>query len=320
MISGVRSKARASVLWLAVLLLLMVLSGCGRGEERTLLPGQAKKPGSPYPMTLTDSYDRKVTLQKEPARIISLVPSHTEILFSIGVDSKIVGVTNFCDYPAEAKAKEKVGGFSNPSVEKIVALKPDLVFAGDLHKNIVEQIEKLGIPVLALSARSVKAVPDLIALIGRAAGAEQKAAQVAEDISSRIDAVTLKTNAIEDKQKPAVYYELWHDPPTSVGPGSFLHDLIELAGGKSIAADTKSAYPKMSAEVIIQRNPDIILYAHSKQRAEQIAQRPGFKDVSAVKSGRVILFDDENIFMRAGPRIADALEQMARVMHPSIFK
>jgi iron complex transport system substrate-binding protein len=252
----------------------------------------------------------------QPQRIISLQPSHTEIVFAVGAGNKLVGVTSFCDFPAEARQKEKVGGFSDPSVEKIMALRPDLVIAGSSHKAAVEQLEKLGIPVIAMEAKTLSDIPVLVQKIAVACGEEGRGKELASSITARVDAVRKKTGGLTEKEKPVVFYELWHNPLTSVGPGSFLNDLITLAGGTNLAADAKSAYPAVAAEAVVKRNPDVILYAHKGQRTEDVASRPGWAQVNAVKNSRIIFFDDENIFMRAGPRIADALELLARTLRP----
>ncbi len=311
LISSARSKNNTlSLRSLLVLLLVLLVSGCGR-------PAVTE---AEQPFVVEDSYGRTLSLAKPPERIISLVPSHTEILFALGLGSRVIGVTDFCDYPEEAKQKQSVGGYANPSIEKIVSMKPDLVLAGEQHKSEVEQLEQLGINVVAYTVTSVREVPELIVKVGQATLVERAARELADEIISRIERVQSKTRDIPEEQRPLVYYEVWNDPVLSVGPGSFIDDLITLAGGRNLAFDATSAYPVLSLELIVKRDPDVILYAHGQQREIEIAERPGFGVVKAVATGRIIHFEDENIFVRSGPRIALALEQMAEVLHPDLFR
>lgn len=315
-------RVRRLLVALAVLALITSLTACGIPAR----PGSAPQPASkPAPQvtptnTLTDSFGRSVTVVAKPARIVSLAPSHTEVLFALGLGEQVVGVTKYCDYPAEAKQKTQVGGYSDPSVEKIVSLKPDLVLADSLHKTIVEQLESLKVPVLAIEAKTVDAIPGLIETIGRASGREEEGRALAATLRRDMDAITVKTRALGEKSRPRVYYELWHDPLMSVGPGSYLDDLIALAGGANIMADARSAYPLANAEAILKADPQVIIYCHGQQKKEDIARRPGWGKLDAVKGGRIVLFPDENIFMRSGPRIAEALKSLALILHPELFK
>lgn len=311
-------RVRQAVIFAAVLAVLATLAAALSGCGTSLKPAVTASEG--FPVTVVDSYGRNVTIPRRPERIVSLAPSHTEVLFALGLGPRVCGVTKYCDYPAEAREKPDVGGFANPSVERILELKPDLVVATEAQKTLVGQLESLGMPVIAVAAKTVGEVPDLISTIGRAAGVDSRAATLTADLKARIEKVTSGTKTILEKDRTRVYYELWFDPITSVGPGSFLHDLIGLAGGINIMGDAKSAYPTASQEIIIQRNPQVILYAHGRQRTDQISWRPGWTTISAVKAGRIISFPDENIFMRAGPRIVDALEELARILDPAAFR
>ncbi|MDP2859009.1 MAG: cobalamin-binding protein [Bacillota bacterium] len=333
-----RLLVAVAVMALAILTLTTVFRGCGPAGKPEAAPPEAPKlatpeapkaapPGTPKTApqvppsnTMTDSFGRNVTIVAKPERIVSLVPSHTEVLFALGLAQQIVGVTKYCDYPAEAKQKTQVGGYSDPSVEKIVALKPDLVLADSMHKTIVEQLESLKIPVLAIEAKTIGAIPDLIEITGKASGRAEQGRALAESLRRETDSVAARTRALDEKGRPRVYYELWHDPLMSVGPGSFLHDLIALAGGTNVMAGAKSAYPVASVEVILKTDPQVIIYCHGQQKKEDIASRPGWGKLTAVKNGKIVLFADENIFMRSGPRIAQALKELAQILHPELFK
>jgi len=325
-----RLLAVLAVMALAILTLITVFRGCGPVGKPEAAPPEAPKTASPAAPktapqvspsnTMTDSFGRSVTISAKPERIVSLAPSHTEVLFALGLNQQVVGVTKYCDYPAEAKQKTQVGGYSDPSVEKIVALKPDLVLADSMHKTIVEQLESLKIPVLAIEAKTIGAIPDLIEITGKASGRAEEGRALATSLRREMESIATRTRGLDEKGRPRIYYELWHDPLMSVGPGSYLHDLIVLAGGTNIMAGAKSAYPLASVEVILKADPQVIIYCHGQQKKEDIAKRPGWGKLTAVKNGRIVLFPDENIFMRSGPRIAQALKDLAQILHPDLFK
>jgi len=299
-----------------ILLLALLCAGCGD------LPKEAAL-GADFPITVTDDVGREVTVTASPGRIISLAPSNTEILFALGLGPKIVGVTDFCNYPVEALAKERVGGFANPSLEKIVFLEPDLVVAADLHRELVLQLDNLKIPVVVLNAHSVEEVLNDIVLVGRVTGLEKEAERLAGELRARVEAVTERTSKIAPSKRPRVYYEVWHEPLCTAGPGTFIDDLIGLAGGINVAADAPVPWPQYNTEVIVQKNPEVMLHSYGHgaaalQTLEEIARRPGWSNVSCVKSGRVYAIDAD-LINRAGPRLVDALEAVARVLHPEVF-
>lgn len=312
-------------------MIIGIISGCGvskngqsKPQDSSYAPqdtaGQQK--GAVYPLKLKDQMDREVTLEKEPERIVSLAPSNTEILFSLGLGDKVVGVTNYCDYPEEAKAKEKIGGFANPNIEKIISLKPDLVVATDMHQKPVEQLEKLNIPVVVLAPKNISDVLESIEMIGEATGKTDESQKLVETLSQRIKTVEDKVAGIPQEKRPKVYYEVWPEPFTTAGPGTFVNDIIEKAGGQNIAGDAQKAYPEYSQEMIISKNPDIIIFSHhgsSKQTVEDILKRSGWESIKAMKDKKVY-YVDENIVQRATPRLIDGLEQFASIIHPELFK
>ncbi|TYP56791.1 ABC transporter substrate-binding protein [Thermosediminibacter litoriperuensis] len=275
-----------------------------------------------YPINVKDQMGREIVIEKEPDRIVSLAPSNTEILFALGLGDKVVGVTNYCDYPEEAKKKEKIGGFADPNMEKLISLKPDLVLATIMHEKPVRKLEELKIPVIVLNPQSIDDVFSTIELIGRATNKNQQAEELISTLKNRIKAVEDRVSTIPADKRPQVFYELWPSPLTTAGPGTFVHDLIEKAGGRNIAADAGKAYPEYSQEMVIDKNPDIIIFSHhysSNQSKEDIINRPGWKNIKAIKEGRVF-YVDENIVQRPTPRLVDGLEQFAKIIHPEIFK
>ncbi len=317
-----RNPLRGIAATAAALMLLLAAGGCSavkhppQAQERQL-PAEAR-----YPFTVTDDLNRKVTVTAKPERIVSLAPSNTEIMFAVGLGSRIVAVDNYSDYPAEAAKLTKIGGFSTPSVEKIAALKPDLVVGTDMHQKLLDQFDRLKIPVVLFSARSVEGVMADIRLLGEVTSAQDQAGQVVEGIARTLTEVQTKLGNLPDEARPLTYYELYSDPLMSVGPKTLIHQIITLAGGKNIVQDADTDYPKISAEVILKRNPQVIIFplfhGTNALTAEQIRARPGWGGVKAIKEGRVLSVD-ANLISRPGPRVAQAVEELARIIHPEKF-
>ena len=296
-------KSIALIFMLSILGLSFVLAGC-----------------SPYPQ---GDGGQPVTVKPVPQRIISLAPSHTETLFALGLGDKVVGVTDFCDYPAEALGKEKVGGFADPNLEKIISLKPDLVIANNLHEQIAAELGRVGIAVVVSNPRNVAEILDSIKVIGQATGTEAAAEALIKNINQDVSAVTEKVKALDPSSKPVVYYEVWHEPLMTVGPGTVMDDLINLAGGINIGADADKEYPEYSEEVLIQKNPQVMIhsYAHGTAEADNsatIRTRRGWENLACIRNSRIYLVDP-NLATRPGPRIAEGLWLFARAIHPELF-
>jgi len=271
--------------------------------------------------TVVDDYGRTVTLEAIPERIVSIAPSPTEILFAIGAGPQIVGVDNYSDYPEAARTLPQVGDYTL-NIETIISLQPDLIVGGDLVPLAqLEQLESQGIPYVLLADRTLEDVLKTIRLAGVITGHIEKADEVADSLSDRIDAVKAKTLA-PDVVKPKVYIEydefmgLW-----TYGPGSFGDDLIIAAGGINIAHNTSSEYPMVESEFVIAQNPDIIVYTTgpwSTLSEETYINRPGWDTITAVVNGDIYGMD-ANLLSRYGPRIVDCLEQLAEIVHPELF-
>ncbi len=276
---------------------------------------------APFPMTITDMAGREVTIEAEPQAIVSLAPSNTEILFALGLGDRVVGVTEFCNYPPEAQEKPKVGGFSDVNTEKVVELAPDLILATSLHlSEVVPALEKLGLTVVVIDPPDVPAVLEGIKLVGKITGREEEAKALTAAMRKRIDAVA---KAVEGREKPRVFWELSSDLWTA-GPGSFINDLIERAGGENIAAEAEAPWVQLSSEAIVAADPEVIFLADHPfgESAETVAARPGWSEISAVVNDRIIELSQEEIDItsRPGPRIVDALEMVAKVLHPDAFE
>jgi iron complex transport system substrate-binding protein len=304
-------------------LLLIVLVGC-RGAKTPEAPESASV-AVPKTISVVDDADRIVEIASTPQRLMSLAPSNTEILFALGLGDRVVGVTDSCNYPEEAKIIEQVGSYFKPNIEKIFSLSPDLVLAGTGItglQEIVAKLEELGIPVLILDPSDLEGILTDIQLVGKATGAEREAEALVSEMRARIAVVTEK--AIEVKERPKVFCEIdATDPskPWTTGPGSFMDAMIQLSGGTNVAADAPSPWVQLSTEEIIAKDPEIIILADAKYgvTAESVRERPGWEIITAVKEGAIYDIDDD-LISRPGPRIVDGLETVAKIIHPELFE
>ena len=273
-----------------------------------------------YPLIIRDDAGRTVEMQFEPKRIVSLSPGNTEILFALDLGERVVGVTDHCDYPAEARDKPKVGGFATVNVERVVSLEPDIVFAtGGVQMQLANRLENLGFKTVVLSPRTVEGILRDIELVGRITNANQQASTLVRRLRGRIEFVRSATRTV--LSRPRVYYEIWHSPLMSAGKGTWIDELIELAGGSNIFSDSSDPYPIINSELVIERDPEIIVIKRGYMGGvaeEDIIRRPGWSRISAVKTGRIYEVE-ENILIRPGPRIVDGLEALARLIHPQFF-
>jgi iron complex transport system substrate-binding protein len=280
-------------------------------------------------VTLVDRMGNMVTLTSAPERIVSLAPSNTEILFAIGAGDSIVGVTDYCNYPynftewIEAGNITSVGNYADPSVEPIVALNPDLVLASTQSLETAENLQALGYNVLVIEANTLDVVLQDILLVGRATDRNAEASAVVSEMRARINAVS--TKAADATTTPTVYHEVWNEPLMSVGPDTFIDELITLAGGENIFNDATTSWPMISSEAVIEKNPDVMFFpdmymgrADFYETIESVENRPGWDTITAVQNGALYEINAD-IISRSGPRLADALELIAKMVHPEIF-
>ena len=276
------------------------------------------------PGNIVDGLGRSVAIEKIPQRIISLSPSNTEILFALGLDDKVVGVTEYCNYPQAAATKPKVGGFSTVDIEKVVSLEPDLVLATNIHsKTVIPALEKLGLTVVALKPTSLPEVLDSITVVGKITGQNKQATKLVSDLRSRIEAITDKTQTLSSNQNPRVFYVTWHDPLMTAGMGTLADDVIANAGGQNIASDI-SGDKTIDLETVIYRDPQVIVASVGMGTGEDlpwqyVQTEPRLKNTQALLNDRIYKIDGDLIH-RPGPRIVEALEQMAFFIHPELFK
>jgi iron complex transport system substrate-binding protein len=308
---------KSLVLRALLALLIIALVGC-TGAETPEVSEVAK------PISVVDDAGRTVEIAETPQRLVSLAPSNTEILFALGLGDKVVGVTEFCDYPEEAKAIEKAGGIE-PNLEKLVDLDPDLVLAIGGSPAQVEkatEMEKLGLTVVVLEPGDIEGIMSNIELVGQATGAEKKASELVAELRKRFDDITAKAKGAESR--PKVFYELdATDPskPYTPGPGSFIDALITLAGGSNVGAGAKMQWAQLSTEEIIAQDPEVIVLADANYgvTAEMVQERPGWSVITAVKNDAIYPIDDI-LISRPGPRIIDGLEALTKIIHPELFE
>jgi iron complex transport system substrate-binding protein len=272
-----------------------------------------------FARTVTDEIGRSVNISPAPQRIVSLAPGITETLYALGLDRSIVGVTTFCDWPQAARAKTKIGGFTNPSIEKIVALRPDLILAtaDGNRRETVRQLEKLGLPVYVTNPTNTSGVLKSIEHIGGITGREKEASLLVEKLQKKLDGVAARTRG---KKKPRVFFQLGMEPVITAGRGTLIHEVIERAGGVNVAGNDIANYPRYSVEGIISASPDIIVFAPMVNDKTFVAVYKfwrTFGEVPAVKNHKIYPID-ANLINRASPRIFDAVEILADMFYPEI--
>jgi iron complex transport system substrate-binding protein len=271
--------------------------------------------------TITDLVGRTVTVKTDLQRIVALAPSITEIIFALEQQHRLKGVSRFSDFPAEAKQYPKVGSYVQLDVERIVALQPDICIGIKDGNPIVavQKLEAMNIPFFAVDPNDLADVMESILAIGDLLGATDKARSIVADMRDRIDVVKQKTKHV--LKKPGVFFQIGISPIVSVGNATFINELITLAGGANVAAGA-NPYPRFSREQVISLGPDVMVIS-SMARAtifEQVkAQWMQWPAIPAVRN-QAIHIAPSNIFDRPTPRLVVGLEQMARYIHPQLFK
>jgi iron complex transport system substrate-binding protein len=279
---------------------------------------------------LVDDHGYKTVLTAYPEKIISVAPSCTEILYAIGAGDKVVGVTIYDDYPYDFAAwiaadnMTSIGDFTTPNMEVITSLDPDLILAsGGVQEDDVNTLRDYGYKVLVLDPTSVDGILNNIELVGNATGKQAEATALVNNLTSRINAVTEK---VANAAKPKVYYETYYETTSSwtIGGEAWQNELIEKAGGTNVFGDQPTDYYQYQVEALIDRNPDVIVLpaegmgTGTQAGIDAVKARPGWDTMNAVQNDRIYQINP-NIIERAGPRVVDAIEQMAEFFHPELF-
>ena len=280
---------------------------------------------APSGITLTDGLGRKVSLGAPAKRIVSLAPSNTEILFAIGAGAQVVGRDDLSDYPPEVKSLATVGGnMGNLNLEQITKLQPDLVIAAEINSpEQVKSMENLKLTVFYLNnPKDLNGLFANLDTVAKLTGHVEQGKQLDTSLQKRIIAV--QTTLQKATSRPKVFYELDAtdaSKPWTAGPGTFIDQLVQMAGGKNVGDSLSSGYAQMSLEDLLVQNPEVVLLGDAVYgtTVAQVDKRPGWDAITAVKNGQIVSVDD-NLFSRPGPRLVDGLETLAKVLHPELFK
>ncbi|MFQ5868181.1 MAG: ABC transporter substrate-binding protein [bacterium] len=278
------------------------------------------KSSSPYGVAVIDDLGREVRFNHPPQRIVSLDPSITEILFALGLNSEVVGVTNYCDYPEQARSKSKVGGYIDPNIEAIALLEPNLVVTtlkADTPR-LIQQLENFGIRVFVLDPKRIEDIFENISSLAKLTSREERARELLGNLKQRLHEVKTKVDGIS---RPGVFLEMGADPLISVGPGSFANDLIQIAGGRNVAGQSSSRYPRYTLEEILLADPEVIIICSMTPDDPCLAQKRWWQrwtNMSAVRNRRIYIVE-ANLITRPGPRMIVGLMEIAKAIHPEIF-
>ncbi len=273
-----------------------------------------------YPLTITDDARQSVKFDKAPVRIISLAPSNTELAYALGLGDKVVGVDDNSNYPADVSKKDKLGGFSGINLEKIVSLTPDLILAaGITPKEVITSLQSRKLTVVILNPSNLAGIATNLRLLGQIANVPDKAEAAMKEFQSKLDEISAKVKTAS--AKPRVFYEL--DPTLfTVGPGSFIDEIITRAGGQNIVTDAANPYPQLNQEAVVSKDPEVILVGDDTGGTDTpaiITARPGWNVISAVKNKRVFAVNAD-LVNRPGPRAALGVEAVAKLLYPDLFK
>jgi iron complex transport system substrate-binding protein len=264
--------------------------------------------------TLTDELGRTVAVPDHPHKLVCLAPSIVDDVYSLAAGNDVIAVSEYTAYPAEAAKKPTIGPPLNPSLEKIIALHPDLVLGtGDMnHLPAIDQLERYGIPVFMVNPHGIAGIYKSIASLGRALNRESDAAHLLRDLQARERSLRAR---VLDKPAVRIFMPVWYDPIVTVGRHAFITELIEVAGGNSITSDIVQEWPQVSLEAIVARHPDaLLLIKGSKVSLAELSGRPGWQALSAVREGRVF-FVDKRIELPS-PAAIYAMEELAKQLHP----
>jgi iron complex transport system substrate-binding protein len=272
-------------------------------------------------LAVTDLLGRSMVIPVHPMRVISLAPNITEIVFALGEGSRLVGVTTYSNYPADAEHIPKVGSYVRLDIERIVSLSPDLCLAikDGNPKEAVTRLESLGIPVYAVDPRNLESVMETLIKIGHLLGADGKARLIVKDMRDRIHRIENRVHQTNDR--PRVFFQIGISPIVSVGSQTFIHKLIEQAGGRNVA-EGPVPYPRFSKEQVLGLSPEVIIITSMARDAvfDQLkAEWRQWTSLPAVRNNRIFI-QESDLFDRPSPRLVDALEVLARLIHPELFE
>ena len=332
-------KTRVTQILSAMLAAALLVSGCGSagsgaedtspateeasgqdqaqtGEEKT--EEADMKDSAAYPLTVTDSVGMEVTIEAEPERVISLTPANTEILFALGAGGRVVGRTDYCTYPPEAAEIESIGNYWTPNAELIISKDPDVVFAEYMEDSVRQQIEAAGASVFLYSANSIEETEEQILLMGEILNLGDEAKALTDSMETELQEVQ---DAVSNVAEPkSLFLDL--GDYYSAGPGSLLDDVLNRINVVNIAAEGGSAWPQMSLEVIVEKNPDI--YLSMRPTPEELKTMTGISSLDCIRNGAIIYIEenspDSELIARPGPRIVEGVRLLAEEIYPDVFQ
>lgn len=276
---------------------------------------------SNYPLTIIDATGSAVIIPQEPQRIISIAPSNTEILFSLGLENKIVGVTNYCNYPEKTNSVEKIGEMTPLNLEKIASLKPDLILGYGLYQlGDITPLKEAGYNIVILEPWTINETLKSIRMVATICGVTEKGNSLVESLTQRINKIKTKTSHIDISQRPKIFVGGIYETIWTPGEGTLFNELITLAGGINIAAGLPG-WTKISLEFVVKEEPEIVIIpigamgqADESNIKENISKRAGWSNIPAIKSRKIFVVN-EDIFYRAGPRLIDGLEKLYEIFY-----
>ncbi len=312
-------KRKSIISIILFVFLCVVFTACGNKTTVTKVDTTKEQTSVViYPLKVVDSYNRTVTIESEPKRIITIAPNITEAIYALGKEGNLVGRSDYDDYPTEVSGVASIGSLLKPNIEKIVELKPDVVIASThFDKDVVKKLEELNIKVLVLyGEENFEGVYDTLSKLGQVVNATGKSQSIIGEMKKKVANIISK---VKDAKKPTVYYVVGFGKSGdfTAGKDTFIGNMIEIAGGKN-AADDAIGW-KYSVEKLVEKDPDILICSKFFDTKKGIEATTGYKDLKAVKSGKLFEVDD-NTITRQGPRLADGLESMAKLIHPELFK
>ncbi|MCB2353408.1 helical backbone metal receptor [Clostridium estertheticum] len=311
---------RKNVITIVLAVFCFILSACGNNGVINNGQNTTKKATSAvtYPLKVVDSYNRTITIEKEPKRIIAIAPNITEGIYALGKGTSLVGRSDYDNYPVKANKVTSVGDLLKPNIEKIVELKPDVVIASThFDKDVIKKLEDLNIKVVVIyGEENFTGVYNTMSELGQIVNASDKAVTIISAMQKKVADVTKK---VKGAKKPTVYYVagFGKSGDFTAGKDTFIGNMIDMAGGENAAKDVVGW--KYSVEKLVEKNPDVLICSKLYGSKKGIEATNGYKDLKAVKSGK-LLEVDENIITRQGPRLADGLEAIAKLIHPELFK
>jgi iron complex transport system substrate-binding protein len=274
-----------------------------------------------FPVKAKDDRGKEFEFIEPPRRIVSLVPTQTELLYSLGLEENIVGVTSNCSYPQAAQSKERVGAFLEFDMDKIMALNPDLILAfGSVQLPAVKALEKKGKKVFWIYPHTVSDILASFERVGEITGKVQEGKRLRDSAARKADALRSALGVIPDEKRPSVFRVMGLNPPSTIGADSFQSDVFYLAGGKNAFADVKKDFFEVDPDELVKRDPDVVIICGDDETASKhsLLASPVYGKLTAVKKGSILVIPCD-LTCRPGPRIMETAERIARYLYPDKF-